>query len=353
MGILDRWLKKTPRDIGIDLGTSNTLLFIQDRGVVINEASVVAINSRTGQILAVGRGAVKMQGKTPPHLQVVQPLVDGVISDFEVAEKMLKYFFDRVNREQRLLGRRPRVVIGIPLDVTEVEKKAVEDAVVSAGAREVFLVPTVLAAAVGARLPIQDASGNMLIDSGGGVTQVAVVSLSGVVASKSLRVAGTEVDLDLVNYARPEFNLLVGERVAEEAKLFFSRSKEGAPLPEVKLRGRDLLTGLPREVKLTGDHATTAFRKSLKSLVDGIKSTLEVTPPELVADIYQRGITLVGGGAQLLGFRQAIVEATKMNVVIIDDPMTCAVRGMGMLLEDAGLLAEVTVPSSQQEETVR
>ncbi len=351
--MLRRWFKKTARDIGIDLGTSNTLLFIQDRGVVINEASVVALNTRTGQILAVGREALKMQGKTPPHLQVVNPLVDGVISDFEVAEKMLRYFFDRVYREQRILAPRPRVVIGIPLDVTEVEKKAVEDAVISAGAREVHLVPTVLAAAVGARLPIQDASGNLLVDCGGGVTQVAVISLSGVVAAKNMRVAGTEVDTDIVNYARQEFNLMVGERAAEEVKLYFSRVKEGTPAPSVKMRGRDLLTGLPREVTVTGEQAAVAVKRALKSLVEGIKSTLEVTPPELVADIYLRGITLVGGGAALVGLRAAIAEATKMNVVIVDDPMTCAVRGMGMLLEDAALLQEVSVPSSQQEEPTR
>lgn len=347
------WLKKSSHDIGIDLGTSNTLLFIQDRGVVIHEASVVAINSRTGQIIAVGREALKMQGKTPPHLQVITPLVDGVISDFEVAEKMLKFFFDRVYRENRMLAPRPRVVIGIPLDVTEVEKKAVEDAVMSAGAREVHLVQTVVAAAVGARLPIQDASGNMVVDCGGGVTQVAVISLSGVVASKTLRVAGTEVDMDMVNFARQEFNLLVGERVAEEAKLYFSRAKEGGELPTVKLRGRDLLSGLPREVNFSGEQAVSALRRSLKGIVDGIKSSLEVTPPELVADIYQRGITLVGGGSQLLGLRQAIVDATKMNVVIVDDPSTCAVRGMGMLLETPALLHEVKIVSSQQEEHVR
>lgn len=347
-----RWFTKTPRDIGVDLGTSNTLVFIQDRGVVINEASVVAVNSRSGQIVAVGREALQMLGKTPPHLHVIQPLVDGVISDFEVAEKMLKYFFDRVQREHRMLTRRPRVVIGIPLDVTEVEKKAVEDAVMSAGSREVFLVPTVVAAAVGARLPIQDASGNMVVDCGGGVTQAAVIALSGVAASKSLRTAGSEVDVDLMNFARHEFNLLVGERVAEEAKLYFSRSKEGAPLPLVKLRGRDLLTGLPREISLTGEQMVNALRRALKSIVDGIKSTLEVTPPELVADIYQRGITLVGGGAGLLGLRQAIAEATKMNVIVVDDPMTCAVRGMGLLLEDQTLLRQVSIPSSQQEERV-
>ncbi|MDO8559583.1 MAG: rod shape-determining protein [bacterium] len=351
--MFNRWFKKTSHDIGIDLGTSNTLVFIQDRGVVINEASVVAVNTRAAQILAVGREALKMQGKTPAHLQVVQPLVDGVISDFEVAEKMLKYFFDRVHREHRMLTPRPRVVIGIPLDVTEVEKKAVEDAVMSAGAREVHLVQTIVAAAVGARLPIQDASGNMLVDCGGGVTQVAVISLSGVVASKSLRVAGSEVDVDIMNYARHEFNLLVGERVAEEAKLYVSRSKEGAPLPTVKLRGRDLLTGLPREISLSGEQMVSALRRSLKSIVDGIKSTLEVTPPELVADIYQRGITLVGGGASLLGLREAIVEATKMKVIVVDDPMTCAVRGMGLLLEDAALLREVSIPSSQTEDAVR
>lgn len=348
--MLNNLFKKFSKDIGIDLGTSNTLIYVKDRGIVVNEASIVALNNRTDQILAVGEEAQKMVGKTPPHITISNPLIDGIISDFEVTEKMLKYFIDRIYQEGFGLSPRPRVIIGVPLDVTEVEKKAVEDVVLSAGAREVYLVENVIATAVGARLPIQDPSGNMVVDLGGGVTEIAVISLSGIVAWKSLRVAGNKLDQDIIQYARNEFNMLVGEIVAEEIKVKSGRMLESGEELELKMRGRDLMTGLPKEVVITGDQVKHALQRSIVAIIDGIKSTLEITPPELVADIYQRGLVLAGGGAMLDGLEKIIAKATNIPVKVIEDPLTCAVRGMGLILEDETLLKEVTVPSSTQEE---
>lgn len=341
------------KDVAVDLGTSNTLMFIKERGVVVNEASIVAINIRTGQILAVGKEALKMLGKTPANIQISQPLSDGVISDFEVTEKMLKYFLHRVLKENYYITPRPKVVIGIPLDVTEVEKKAVEDAVLSAGAREVYLVQNVIAAAVGARMPIQDASGNMIVDCGGGVTQIAVISLSGVVAWKSLRTAGNTLDQDIVNFMRNEYNLLVGLKNAEHMKIQMSNTKELNEDTTFQIRGRDIVSGLPREIKVLGIHILHCLEKSIKMIIDGIKITLEITPPELIADIYQKGIVLSGGGAQLKNLCKLISENIKIPIRVVDDPQTCAVRGMGVLLEDINLLKEVVVPSTQAEEKVR
>ena len=344
--------KKFSRDIGIDLGTSNTLIYVKDRGIVARESSVVAVNIRTDQILAVGEEAQKMVGRVPPHIIISKPLVDGIISDFEVTEKMLKYFIDRLYKESFGLAPRPRVVIGVPLDVTEVEKKAVEDVVLSAGAREVFLVENVMAMAIGARMPIQDPSGNMIVDIGGGLTEVTVISLSGVVAWKSLRVAGTEMDQDIIQFARNEFGLLIGERVAEEVKKRAGKFDEsGAPL-EIKIRGRDLVSGLPKEVTITSLQVNQAIQRSVNAIIDGIKSTLEITPPELVADIFQRGLILAGGGSLLAGLDEAIAKATKIPIKVIEDPLTCAVRGMGLILEDDNLLKEVAIPSTQEEKNL-
>ncbi|OGY44468.1 MAG: rod shape-determining protein [Candidatus Buchananbacteria bacterium RIFCSPHIGHO2_01_FULL_39_14] len=342
--------KKFAKDVAIDLGTSNTLIYVKDRGIVVKESSIVAINNRSGQILAVGEEAQKMVGKTPPHLTISKPLVDGIISDFEVTEKMLKYFIDRIYQESFGLSPRPRVVIGVPLDVTEVEKKAVEDVVLSAGAREVFLVENVIATAIGARLPIQDPSGNMVVDLGGGITEIAVISLSGVVAWKSLRTAGNKLNQDIIQFARSEFNLLIGERVAEEIKIAASRLIDSAEPIELKMRGRDLITGLPKEVIINTDQVRLALQRSIAAIVEGIKSTLEITPPELVADIYQRGIILAGGGALLTGLDQIIAKVTKIPVKVIDDSLTCAVRGMGLILDDENLLREVAIPSSNQDD---
>ncbi len=342
--------KKFSKDVAIDLGTSNTLIYVKDRGIVVKESSIVALNNRNDQILAVGQEAQKMLGKTPPHITITRPLVDGIISDFEVTEKMLKYFIDRISRDNFGLSARPRVVIGVPLEVTEVEKKAVEDVVLSAGARQVYLVENVIATAIGARLPIQDPSGNMVVDLGGGVTEVAVISLSGVVAWKSLRTAGRKLDLDVIQFAKNEFNLLIGERIAEDIKIRAGRFTDSDEPIELKMRGRDLLTGLPREVIITSDQVKQSMQRSISAIIDGIKSTLEITPPELVADIYQRGMILAGGGAMLSDLDLMISKATKIPVKVIEDSLTCAVRGMGLILEDDNLLREVAIPYSSIDE---
>lgn len=344
--MINRLLGRFSQDIGIDLGTANTLVYVKDRGIVINEPSVVAINTRTNQILAVGDAARRMVGKTPGHITATKPLVDGVISDFEVTEKMLKYFFDRIHRESFSFLPRPRVVIGIPLDVTEVERKAVEDAALHAGAREVYLIEESMAAAIGARLPIQDAAGNMIVDIGGGTTEIAVISLGGVVAWRSLRLGGNRFDQDIVQYARDHYNLLMGERTAEEIKMRIGSAIEIDHV-ETKMRGRDLITGLPKEVIIGSEQVREALQRSLLTIVENIKATIESTPPELVADIYERGIILSGGGALLRGIDRAIMAETHIPVHITDDPLTAVVRGTGIVLDDLDVMRNVLVMSSE------
>ncbi len=341
MSIFDNFLGRFSKDMGIDLGTANTLVYVRDRGIVINEPSVVAINNRNDQILAVGIEAQKMIGKTPAHIVASRPLVDGVISDFEVTEKMLKYFIDKVHRESFSILPRPRIVIGIPLGVTEVERKAVEDACLNAGAREAFLIEEPVAAAIGARLPIQDASGNMVVDIGGGTTEIAIISLGGVVTWKSLRVAGDEFDQNIIQYARDHFNLLLGERTAEQIKIQIGSALPSEEPVETTMRGRDLITGLPKEVTVNSNHIREAINRSLRQIVEGIKTTIEITPPELVADIYERGIMLAGGGAPLRGLDTLVKQETKIPVHITDDPLTAVARGAGIVLDDLENLKEV------------
>ena len=339
--MFNKFLGKFSKDLGIDLGTTSTLVHIPDKGIVINEPSVVAVNMRTDEILAVGEEAKKMVGKTPSHIQAIRPLVDGVISDFEVTEKMLKYFIDKVHSESFTLIPRPRVVIGIPLDITEVEKKAVEDAAKSAGAREVYLIEESMAAAIGARLPVADATATMIIDIGGGTTEIAVISLGGAVTWKTLRLAGNALDNDIIQYVREEFNILIGEQVAENIKI-----KIGSAVPlrermEMPLRGRDLINGLPKEVIVNDGQIREAMQRTINQIIENIKITLETTPPELVADIYEHGIVLTGGGALLRGIDKEIAQAAKIPVRVADDPLTCVVRGAGILLSDPELLAKV------------
>jgi len=339
--VFNKFLGKFSKDLGIDLGTTSTLVHIPDKGIVINEPSVVAVNMRTDEILAVGEEAKKMVGKTPSHIQAIRPLVDGVISDFEVTEKMLKYFIDKVHSESFTLIPRPRVVIGIPLDITEVEKKAVEDAAKSAGAREVYLIEESMAAAIGARLPVADATATMIIDIGGGTTEIAVISLGGAVTWKTLRLAGNSLDNDIIQYVREEFNILIGEQVAENIKI-----KIGSAVPlrekmEMPLRGRDLINGLPKEVIVNDGQIREAMQRTINQIIENIKITLETTPPELVADIYEHGIVLTGGGALLRGIDKEIAQAAKIPVRVADDPLTCVVRGAGILLSDPELLAKV------------
>lgn len=342
------------QDIGIDLGTANTLVYVRGKGIVINEPSVVAINQKTNQILAIGSEAKKMVGRTPSHIVASRPLVQGVVSDFEVTEKMLRYFFDRVRRQFfGFLPQRPRVVIGIPSGVTEVEKRAVEDAARNAGAREVYLVEEPMAAAIGARLPVQEASGSMIIDIGGGTSEIAVISLGGIVVSKSLRIAGDKLNDDIIRYSRDEFKLLLGERTAEDIKIVIgSAYKLDEPL-EVPMRGRDLITGLPREMVINDTHIRKAIARSIQTLVDAVKSAIEETPPELVADIMARGIYLAGGGSLLRGLDTLLEEETEMPVKITDDPLTAVVRGCGIILEDLDKLSEVLVNTQYEKKSIR
>lgn len=335
---------KLSHDLGIDLGTKNTLVYVTDKGIIVNEPSVVAINKRTNEILEVGTEAKKMIGKTPGHIEAIKPLVDGVISDFEVTEKMLKYFINKVHSENFTLVPRPRVVIGIPLDLTEVEKKAVEDAAKSAGARKVYLIEEAMAAAIGARLPVTEATATMVVDIGGGSTEIAVISLGGVVTWKSLRSAGNELDNDIIEYIREEFNILIGEQIAENIKI---RIGSAIPLDEPKemeVRGRDLITGLPKAVMVNDMQIREAIGRTIIKIIDNIKMILETTPPELVSDIYEKGIYLSGGGALLRGLDKAMSAATKIPVTIADDPLTCVVRGTGYLLGDKELLEKIVLP---------
>lgn len=339
---------KFSKDLGIDLGTTSTLVYTPEKGIVINEPSVVAVNMRTDEILAVGVEAKKMLGKTPSHIQAIKPLVDGVISDFEVSEKMLKYFIDKVHAEHFTLVPRPRVVIGIPLDITEVEKKAVEDAAKSAGAREVYLIEQSMAAAIGVRLPVIESTATMVVDIGGGTTEIAVISLGGVVTWKTLRLAGNALDNDIVQYIREEFNILIGEQVAENVKIKIGSASPLKEPMEMSLRGRDLINGLPKEIIISSSQIREAMSRIVKQIIDNIKITLETTPPELVSDIYEHGIVLTGGGALLRGLDKEIAQATKIPVKIADDPLTCVVRGTGILLSDQELLEKVMSPSTDE-----
>jgi rod shape-determining protein MreB len=348
MFLVDRLLGYFSKDLGIDLGTANTLVYVMGKGIVINEPSVVAVNNRTSQIIAVGAEAQKMIGKAPPHIMVTRPLVNGVISDFEVAEKMLKYFIDKVHSEGFTLFPRPRVVVGVPLDITEVEQKAAEDAVLSAGAREVFLIEESMAAAIGARMPVQEAIGNLVVDIGGGTTEVAVISLGGIVTSKVITIAGDEMNRNIIQYARENFNLLLGEPVAEDIKKKIGSAGGLKDQLEIEMRGRDLISGLPKEIMVTDGQIAEALARSVKTVIETIKSALEITPPDLVADIYERGMVLTGGGALLKNLDKVVAKATQIPVRLADDPLTCVARGTGMVLEDLENLKDLLIPSTSE-----
>lgn len=339
--MFNKLLGKFSKNLGIDLGTKNTLVYTNEKGIIINEPSVVAVNRQTDEILVVGEDARKMVGKTPTYIQTVNPLVDGVISDFEVTEKMIKYFIDKAHGQGFSLIPRPKVIIGIPLDITEVERKAVEDAVKSAGARHVDLIEESMAAAIGARLPVTDPTATMIVDIGGGTTEIAVISLGGVVTWKSLRIAGNAIDNNIIEYIREEFNILIGENTAENIKLKIGSAITLKEPIEIKVRGRDLISGLPSALIINDSQVRKAINKTINQIIENIKSTLEITPPELVADIYEYGIVLTGGGALLRGLDKEIARAVKIPVRIADDPLTCVVRGTGILLDNPEMLNQV------------
>lgn len=342
--VFDRFYRKFSKDIGIDLGTANTLVYVKGKGIVINEPSVVAINTRTKQILAIGSEAKKMVGRTPSHIMATRPLVDGVISDFEVTEAMLRYFIDKVHSQTFAFLRRPRVVIGIPSGVTEVEKRAVVDAAINAGASKAFLIEEPMAAAIGSRLPVQDPTGSLIVDIGGGTTEIALISLGGIVISRSLRVAGDEMNENIIQFARENYNLLIGERTAEEVKI---QAGSAYPLEnplQAQMRGRDLVSGLPKEIIITDAEIRQALQPSLKLIINAVKSVVEEIPPELTADVMKRGIIFAGGGSLLRGIGKLVMENTGMPVAVAEDPLTCVARGTGVVVEDLENLQEVLLP---------
>ncbi|MEK7511199.1 MAG: rod shape-determining protein [Patescibacteria group bacterium] len=320
-------------DIGIDLGTANTLVYVRGRGIVLNEPSVVTVNDKTGQMVAVGKEAKMMLGKTPPHIRAVRPLHHGVISDFEVTEELLAYLIRKAQGgRSRLLG--PRVVVGVPTGVTNVESRAVRDAALTSGAREVFILEEPMAGAIGAKLPITEAVGTMVLDIGGGTTDIAVIALGGTVASKSSQVAGDRFNENIADFVRSEFQLAIGEKTSEDVKIAI-----GAVLPletsiEKAVRGRDLATGLPREIMLNDNHIREALSPSLDSLMEAMKEVIEHTPPELLSDVLQRGVTVFGGGAQLRGLPELLSRMLGVPVHVAADPLTAVVRGTGIVTED-------------------
>ncbi len=341
--MFDKFFSKFRKDLGIDLGTANTLIYLKGRGIVVNEPSVVAINTKTEQILAVGNEAKDMIGKTPPHLLTTKPLTNGIVSDFEVAEKMITYYIEKINAGNAGFTFRPRVVIGAPLNLTEVERKAVSDAVLNSGAASVYIVEEPMLSAIGSRMPIKDPVGNFIIDIGGGTTEIAVIALSGIVQRKSIKIAGDEFNQNIMQYARDNFNLLIGERQAEEIKIKIGSAVELSEKMEFPMRGRDMMTGLPKEVIINDTQVREALAHSLKAIVDNVKATVELTPPELIADIHERGILITGGGSLLRGIEQLFSRATELPVRVADDPLTSVVRGCGVLLDDEELLQEVAI----------
>ena len=338
-------------DIGIDLGTANTLVDVRGRGIVINEPSVVAIDKKTRKVLAIGSEAKEMVGRTPGNIVAIRPLRDGVISDFDVTEQMLHYFINKVHEHMLLRIPRPRVVVGIPSGVTEVEKRAVNDATLSAGAREAYLIEEPIAAAIGAELPVSDARGSMIVDIGGGTTEVAVISLGGIVVARSIRVAGDEMDEDIMNYSRQKYNLLIGEQMAESVKIEAGSAYPMETEKVVCLRGRNLISGLPESIEISSVELREALRNSVGIIVDTVRQAIDETPPELISDLMEHGIALAGGGAQLHGLAERLTEETRMRVYVATDPLTCVARGAEKVLEHFDILHK-TLASMQRGSTL-
>jgi rod shape-determining protein MreB len=335
------------KDIALDLGTTNVRVYIRGKGIVVNEPTVVAINTRNDQIVAIGSNALRMLGKAPKHISVIRPLVDGVISDFEVTEKMLRMIFNKVHHDSFTLIPRPRVVASVPLDVTEVEKKSLEDVILQAGARTVFLVERPVASAIGARLPVQESIGNLIVELGGGISEIAVISLNGIVAHKSLKVGGELLSKNIIDYVRENFGVLLGQQTAEAVKIKIGSAASVSKSQEMKIKGRDLVSGLPREVVITDTQVREAVLPSLKIITEGVRDTIESTPPELVSDIYERGVILSGGASLLKGLDKLIRKKINISVYLVDDPSTAVIRGMGLVLEDFDNLKSVIIPSAR------
>lgn len=329
------------RDMAVDLGTANTLVYVRGAGIVLNEPSVVAINSDNGNILAVGAEAKRMIGRTPGNIIAVRPLKDGVIADFDTTERMLRYFIQKVHKRRFLA--KPRLVICVPSGITGVERRAVEEAGYKAGARKVYIIEEPMAAAIGAGMPIHEPTGNMVVDIGGGTTEIAVISLGGIVVAVSIRVGGDELDEAIIAYVKREYSLLLGERTAEEIKMKVGSAFPLPNEPEAELRGRDLVTGLPRTIILPAEEIRKALEEPIQAIVDAVKSTLDRTPPELSGDIMDRGVMLTGGGALLRGLDERLRHDTGMPVVIAENPLNCVVLGSGRTVEEFEALSRVLV----------
>ncbi len=335
-------LSAVSTDIAIDLGTANTLVYVKNKGIVINEPTIVAINKKTGQLVAVGNDAKTMQGRTPQHIEVVRPLVDGVISDFEVTEEMLSYLINRIHSEMRALVA-PRVLVGVPSGITNVEMRAARDAAKNAGAREVFLIEEPMAAAIGSKLPVHKAVGNMIIDVGGGTTDIAVIALNGIVVAKNLRVAGDHLNTAISTYVRDQFKLYVGEKTVEEAKIALASVRAEGSSNEMVIRGRDVMTGLPREVIITAADVKDAVALQVETIVEATRTVLEKTPPEVLADVMQRGIHLCGGGALMPGLGAFLEEHLQVPVIVVPDPLRAVIRGAGIVVENLEQYEEVLI----------
>ena len=337
MDTLRRWkdtiLGWFSNDIGIDLGTANTLVYVKGRGIVINEPSMVAVNTKTGQVVAVGMQAKDMMGRTPAHIQAVQPVVDGVISDFEVTAEMLAYLINKAQAgHPKLLG--PRVCVGVPSGITSVEVRAVRDAARAAGAREVHVIEEPLAAAIGIELPVHAPQGSMVIDIGGGTTDVGIVALGGLVNSRNIRIAGDRFNSDIVSHVRNEFKILIGDKTAEEIKIAIASGAPNRQPLEAIVRGRDLVTGLPREIMVSDQDVRNAIGHSIEELVDSVKEVLETTPPEIISDVMQRGVYLAGGGALIRGLPDFLTRNLGVPVIVATEPLTAVVRGTSVVLND-------------------
>jgi rod shape-determining protein MreB len=339
------WLTFLGRDIAVDLGTANTLVYVRGRGVVLNEPSVVALNTETQGILAVGTEAKRMIGRTPSNIVVIRPLKDGVIADFDVTERMLRYFIQQVHRRRAFA--KPRIVVAVPSGITSVEQRAVKEAGYQAGARRVYIIEEPMAAAIGSGMPIHEPTGNMIVDIGGGTTEVAVISLGGVVTSQSVRTGGDEIDAAIISYVKKEYSLLLGERTAEEIKMSIGSAFPLPDEPSAEIRGRDLVSGLPKTIVVSSEEIRKAIEEPVNDIIDAIKTTLDKCPPELAGDVMDRGIVLTGGGALLRGLDERLRHETGMPVLLADNPLHSVALGSGKCVEDFEALQQVLVAESR------
>ena len=341
--ILDQIIGFFSSDMGIDLGTANTLVLVKDKGIIINEPSVVAVQREKygkQKILAVGHEAKEMVGKTPGDIEAIRPMRDGVIADFDMTEKMIRYFIEKTHRRKSFI--RPRIIISVPYGLTQVERKAVRESALSAGAREVFLIEEPMAAAIGANLPVREPQGNLVVDIGGGTTEIGVVSLGGLVISKSIRTAGDKIDISIVNYIKEKYNLLIGERAGEDIKISVGSAIQLPQELSIVVKGRDQVSGLLSRIELTSEDVREAMREPLKEIADALKTVLEMMPPDLAGDIVENGVVLTGGGALIRGIDKYLADIVKLPVFVADEPLMAVARGTGRALEEIGLLQQLT-----------